>query len=383
MALTIAGVLALQELMKRENIDGTLQIWPGIAEEALAGKMWMIDAGVLEEADAVIFSHVGNSLSTQWGLNSSTAMVSVEYSFQGVTSHAAGAPWVGRSALDAVELMNTAWNFRREHLHPNQRSHYVITNGGLQPNIVPENASVWYYFRHNTTPQVQEMLEIADGIAEGASLMTGATWKRTILGSTWPIHSNKALAEAMQVNIEAVGMPDWSEDDQAYAKAVQESLGAAVVGLRTEVTPLAGPIAAPSSGGSDDIGQVTWVKPTVRLSFPSNIAGAASHNWQAALSMATPIAHKGNIQAAKVLAMTTLDLLLKPDLIEAANAYFAEQTKTIQYYSLEGPDDVPSIHLNAENDGENRPKQEEFYYDETKYDTYLEQLGVAYPMTQK
>jgi aminobenzoyl-glutamate utilization protein B len=276
--------------------------------------------------------------------------------------------------------MNAGWNFRREHIHPDQRSHYVITNGGMQPNIVPDNAAVWYYFRNTSPEAALEMLEIADGIAEGASLMTGTSWERRILGSAWPSHGNQALAEAMYANIEDVGMPDWSEDDQAYAMAVQEAIGSAPIGLRTEIGELSGPVERVGSGPSDDIGAVMWTLPTVRLSYPANIAGTITHNWQAALAEATPIAHKGALAGAKVTALTALDVLLDPELVQAAQAYFTEvQTRDMQYFPFEGEDDVPSIHLNAETDARNRPLQEEFYYDPSQYDTYLEQLGIDYP----
>ncbi|MGV3652110.1 MAG: amidohydrolase [Devosia sp.] len=383
-AVSIIGALAVKHMMERENIDGTLQIWPGIAEEALAAKMWFVEAGVLDDMDVVLSNHVGNGLSTSWGLQNSMAMVSVEYSFEGVTAHGATGPWLGRSALDAVELMNAGWNFRREHLHPNQRSHYVISNGGLQPNIVPGNAAVWYYFRNTDANLVNEMLEIADGIAEGATMMTGTTWSRRILGSAWPSHGNQILAETQYANILDVGMPDWSEDDQAYAKAVQEAVGAAVIGLRTEVGQLSGPVEQVGAGASDDIGQVMWSLPTVRLSYPANIAGTRTHSWEAALAVATPIAHKGALAGAKVTALTAMDLLLNPELIDQAKDYFTNvQTKDIQYFPFEGPDDSPSIHLNKENDARNRPQQEAFYYDPSRHETYLEQLGVTYPMLAK
>lgn len=308
------------------------------------------------------------------------SMVSVEFSFTGVSAHGAVSPWSGRSALDAVELMNAGWNFRREHLHPDQRSHYVINNGGLQPNIVPDNASVWYYFRNTSPDAAVEMLEIADGIAEGATMMTGTTWERRILGSAWPSHGNEALAKAMYENIQAVGMPEWSEDDQAYAKAVQEAIGTAPIGLRTEIGELSGPVEKVGSGPSDDIGAVMWTKPTVRLSYPANIAGTITHNWQAALAVATPIAHKGALAGAKVTALTALDVLTDPELVPAAETYFTDvQTKDMQYYPFESETDVPSTHLNAETDARNRPQQEEFYYDPSQHETYLEQLGIAYP----
>lgn len=146
-AVNIVAALAVRDLMKRHNIAGTLLLWPGVAEELVAGKAFMVRDGVFKDVDAVLFTHVGNNLETAWGQPSGTGLVSVEYTFSGESAHSAQSPWRGRSALDAVELMNMGWNMRREHLRPEQRSHYVISDGGDQPNVVPSVASVWYFFR--------------------------------------------------------------------------------------------------------------------------------------------------------------------------------------------------------------------------------------------
>ena len=146
--LNITAALAVKRVMERERLSGTLVIWPGVAEELLAGKAHLVRAGVFKDVDVAIFSHVSNFFRTSWGApGGTTGLVSVEYHFQGSAAHAATAPWSGRSALDAVELMNIAWNYRREHLRLSQRSHYLITDGGYQPNVVPQQASVWYYIR--------------------------------------------------------------------------------------------------------------------------------------------------------------------------------------------------------------------------------------------
>ena len=170
-------------------------------------------------------------------------MMSVEYTFEGETAHSAGAPWRGRSALDAVELMNVGWNYRREHLRLSQRSHYVITNGGDQPNVVPRNASVWYYFREIDQPHIKELWEIGNKMAEGAALMTNTKWTSRILGTAYPQHMNKTVAEAMYENIKTVGLPTWSEADQTLAKGLQKELGNATQdGLATKLAELGGPV---------------------------------------------------------------------------------------------------------------------------------------------
>ena len=147
--------------------------------------------GLFKDVDVSLFTHVGNNLDVSWGEGGGNGLVSVEYTFEGETAHSAGAPWRGRSALDAVELMNVGWNYRREHLRLQQRSHYVITNGGDQPNVVPRNASVWYYFRETDYPHIKELWDIGNKMAEGAALMTNTKWTSRILGTAWPQHMNK------------------------------------------------------------------------------------------------------------------------------------------------------------------------------------------------
>ena len=225
MPLNILAALAVKEIMEREKLPGTLMLWPGVAEELVASKAWFVRDGLFKDVDISLFTHVGNNLGVSWGEGGSNGLVSVEYTFEGETAHSAGAPWRGRSALDAVELMNVGWNYRREHLRLTQRSHYVITNGGDQPNVVPRNASVWYYFRETDYPHIKEMWDIGNKIAEGAALMTNTKWTSRILGTAWPQHMNKITAETMYENIKRVGLPTWSEADQTLAKALQKELG--------------------------------------------------------------------------------------------------------------------------------------------------------------
>ena len=385
-ALVVTAALAVKKVMERDGIAGTLKLWPGVAEEQLGTKAHFVRAGLFDDVDAVLYCHVGTGLSTGWGVrNGSSGMVSVEFLFEGEAAHGAGSPWDGRSALDAVELMNVDWNYRREHLRLQQRSHYVISDGGDQPNVVPPSASVWYYFRETTYPRIKEMLSIGERMAEAAAMMTDTTMTSQVLGVAWPLHMNRALAEAMHSNIQRVGMPVWSEADQRLATAVQAMLGVETGGLETEVSrELRGQERIPEGeergGYSDDIGDISWAVPTATLSFPSNIPGGAGHNWNKAIAMATPIAHKGATAGAKVHAMTVLDLLLTPSLTENAWAYYRDvQTQDQQYISLLRPEDEPAIWLNKELMERYRPQMREFYYDPSRYDTYLEQLGIEYP----
>lgn len=385
-ALNVTAAIAVKQIMQREKIKGTIKIWPGVAEEQLATKAYYVRAGVFRDVDVVLFAHVGANLGVSWGGGQGTALVSVEYQFQGESAHSAGAPWRGRSALDAVELMNVGWNYRREHLRLQQRSHYVITNGGDQPNVVPRNASVWYFFRETDYPHVKEMWEIGDKMAQGAALMTNTSFTSRVLGSAWPGHFNKAIAEAMNENMKKVGLPQWSAEDQKLARAVQKELKVKEEGLATTLEVMKDPAQRGDSmgGGSDDIGDISWNVPTVVLRFPSNIPGLPGHNWSNSIAMATPIAHKGALAGAKAQALTMLDILLNPDLVQKAWAYFRDvQTKDIKYTPLIRPGDRPAVFLNQKIMGEYRERMRKYYYDPTRYKTYLEQLGIQYPTVKE
>ncbi len=382
--LNITAALAVKRIMEREKIPGTIMLWPGIAEEQLGTKAYYVREGVFKDTDIVLYNHVGSNLGTGWGDGGGNGLISVEYTFEGETAHSAGAPWRGRSAMDAVELMNVAWNFRREHLRIQQRSHYVVTNGGDQPNVVPRNASVWYYFRETSYPEIKRMWETADKIANGATMMTDTTVTSKVLGSAWPAHMNKTLAETMYANIKTVGLPQWSEADVALAKATQRELKVPEIGLATEIRELRGREKMEDDekrgGGSDDIGDISWNVPTVTLSFPANFQAGPGHNWANAIAMATPIAHKGVTAGAKVQAMTVLDIVMRPEITTQAWDYFRNvQTKDVKYTPLIRPQDKPAIHLNKKIMDQYREQMKKYYFDPTKYKTYLDQLGIKYP----
>jgi len=309
--------------------------------------------------------------------------VSVMFKFRGQTAHAAAAPWRGKSALDAVMLMAQGWEYHREHMEPAQRSHYVIKDGGDQPNVVPVTASIWFYLRERDYDRVQAMFSAARRIAQGAALMTDTQVDTVmILGSAWSGHFNKTIAEVTYENIKRVGLPKWDANDIALAKGIQKEIAAREVGLATAPDSLGGPVDISRSlgGGSDDIGDVSWNVPTVTLRYPSNIPGLPGHNWANGISMATPIAHKGGVTGAKVQALTLLDILLTPKVVADARTYFTDvQTKDTKYKSFLGPNDGPPVWLNADIMAKYRPAMAKLYYDPTKFKSYLEQLGIKYP----
>ena len=379
--LVITAALTLQEQMKKYNLGGTLIIWPGIAEEQLASKAWYVRDGYFNKVDMCIFTHVGNNLDVSYGQSTGTGLISVEYTFEGESAHSAGSPWRGRSALDAAELMNVGWNYKREHLHPLKRSHSIFTDAGDQPNVVPSKASIWYFLRDINYEGIMGMYDDANNVAAGAALMTDTKVTSRVLGTAWPRHYNKVIAETMFENIKKIDLPIWSNADQQLARAVQKEVNSDnQKGLSTQLSELGRPLDNPVSGGSDDIGDISWTIPTVTLRFPSNIPGLQGHHWSNAIAMATPIAHKGVNAGAKVVAATVIDFLTKPELLVKANDYFKNvQGKEDQYRPMITEKDPPPIYLNKGIMDEFRPKLEKFYFDETKYDNYLEQLNIKYP----
>ncbi len=383
-AVNVVAALVVKQLMMRDKIPGTIMLWPGIAEEQMAGKAFLVRAGVFKNTDVTLFTHVGNDLGVSWGASGSSALISAEFKFKGSSAHAAAAPWRGQSALDAAMLMGTGWEYRREHLRLQQRSHYVIKDGGDQPNVVPGSASIWFYFREQDYPRTMALFEIGKKVAEGAAMMTDTKLDTIrILGSGWSGHFSKPVAEAMHANIQQVGMPKWDDKDQTLAKGIQKELGSPDFGLQEQVNKELRGAELPQNwmgGGSDDIGDVSWNVPTVTLRYPSNIPGLPGHNWANAISMATPIAHKGALAGAKVQALTMLDIFLQPKVVADAWTYFKDvQTKDVKYQPFIRPQDLPPIELNAEIMARFLPQMKKFYYDPSKYKTYLEQLGITYP----
>ena len=382
MAVNIVAALAVKKVMERDKIPGTIVIWPGVAEELVGTKAIYVRDGFFKDVDITLFSHVSSDMKAAWGTQTSNALVSVRYDFSGAAAHSAGAPWRGKSALDAVELMNVGWNYRREHLKYTQRSHYVIPDGGDQPNVVPSKASVWYYFRETDYKNTKDLWDIGNRVAQGAAMMTDTMFTSTVLGSAMDHHMRKPVAEAMNENIKRVGMPTWDENDQTLAKAVQKELAVKEEGLATKVSDMDGPVdeKTRTGSGSDDIGDIQWNTPSVTLRYPANIPNLPGHSFWNGIAMATPIAHKGSTAGAKVMATTMLDLFAKPGLVADSWKYFNDvQTKERKYVSFLSATDKPAIHLNKEIAEKFREKMRPYYYDPTKYKTYLEQLGIKYP----
>jgi len=300
---------------------------------------------------------VGGDLSTSYGLRQ-YADISVEYEFFGKTAHASVSPWTGISAVDAVKLMDIGWDVLREHLAPTQRSHSVILNGGVQPNVVPDYARIWFEFREASYEGANNLYLKARNVAQGAALMTGATFKETMLSACWPTRDNRTMAEIVQSNIELAGMPAWTAEEQALARATQKAAGVKETGLTTRLSPLR---EAVMSTSSNDSGDITWTVPHGRITIPSNVPGVPFHHWCAAVAEATSIAHKGEVAAAKVLAGSIVDLLAHPDLMVKAKETFQLEMAGSTYKPLLPANQKPRIHLNEDEMAKYRDRMKEHY----------------------
>src|SRR5947209_4666142 len=240
------AAFAVKQVMQQHNIPGTVAISFGPAEEQLASRPFLVRAGYFKDADAVILLHIRDALATGYGVGNYAAISSI-FTFHGKTAHGAVAPWEGKDAVDAVELMDIGFDKLREHLRPTYRAHRTITFGGVQPNIIPDKGQIWWFVRDASMPAARETYDKLLKIAEGAALMTGTTWDVKYAASGWPQLAGKAIAEAIQKNIDAVGMPSWSDPEQAFAKGFQQFAEKPQIGLRTATTPLGGRAQSASS----------------------------------------------------------------------------------------------------------------------------------------
>jgi len=343
----VAAMIALKKVMTENNIPGTIKFFGSPAEETLISRPYMVRAGVFKDVDAVIDNHTSSEFSTSYGING-TAVMSVVFSFKGKTAHAAGSPWTGKSALDGVEIMNVASNYLREHLFYTYRLHYVVTEGGEAPNVVPDRASVWYYIR-NTDERLEDMYNRVLDCAKGAAIASGTTLDSvTVLTATHQRHSNKNLAEAIQKNIELIGMPEWTDQENLFAKALQKELGEKETGYPTKPKGLSKPSDIQVGGGSSDVGEVTLVAPTATINFPGGVPGEIAHHWSTVTSNYGSAAWKGLNAGAKAMSASALDLLTKPKLLAEIKKEFDEYSKDHPYKSFLPEGAQPPLNLNKE-----------------------------------
>ncbi len=359
-AVMIGAAFAIKKAMDQFKLKGTLKIFGSPAEELLVPRPYFARDGYFKDVDVAFHTHIGEELKTEYGIRQ-YALISAEFTFKGQTSHAASAPWAGRDAVDAAELMSIGFDKLREHLEPTQRSHRVISYGGDQPNVIPALAKIWWFFRETTIERAQANFDKAKKIAEGAALMTGTQWSVQVFSAIWPTRGNRTIAEVTQKNIELVGMPNWSAQEENLAKELQKKQGAPVIGLHHKVEPLR---ESRQGASSNDSGEVTWIVPTGRVTFPSNIPGIPAHHWAAGVAPATSLAHKGAVAGAKALAASAVDFFVNPALIEEAKASFKKEIGDVKYRSFLPPDQKPPIYLNKEIMERYRPELEKFYIKE-------------------
>ena len=340
----VSAAIAVKEAMDKYHFPGTIKVFGSPAEEIVASRPYMVRAGLFKDVDAVIDNHSSDELGTGYG-RGGNALFSSIFSFKGKTAHGAAA-WEGRSALDAVEIMNIAANYLREHLPTSYRLHYIILEGGEAPNVVPDRAGVWYYVR-NTDERLEEMYERVMNCAKAAALATGTELLPVrVISAIHQTHSNQSLAELIQKNIELVGLPAWSEEENAFAKALQKELKAKETGMPTAPEPLKPPKDGEIGGGSSDVGEVTLVAPTATVGFPGRVPGAISHHWSTVACTAGSAMHKGLNAGAKVIAATAIDLLTKPAELKKIRDEFEAYIAKNPYKPFLPADAVPPLDLN-------------------------------------
>jgi aminobenzoyl-glutamate utilization protein B len=327
---SVGAAIALKRAMEAHDIRGTVKLFGSPAEETVVGKVYMANAGVFDDIDITLDWHPSDS--TGVTNERGQALNNFQVEFFGKASHSAVDPWNGRSALDAVELMNDAANMMREHIEPTARIHYVIPNAGEAPNVVPAYAKVWYYVRDSNRKSVEAHYEWLTQIVEAAAMATQTTYKLTLITGVHEILLNRPLQEAMQANLEYVGAPVFSAEDQAFTVKLQEELGIEPLGYPSEVDPLADGV-QPPEGGSTDVAEVTRLAPGVSIYVATAGLNLPWHSWSTAASHGRPGAARGASVAAKALAMTAMDFLQDEDLRDRAKAEFDEKMKDNPYVS--------------------------------------------------
>ncbi len=329
-AASVAAAIAVKRMMADYGTEGTVRLYGTPAEETVVGKVYMARDGLFDDLDAAIVWHPGQK--TAVSNNRARALNNFEITFLGQAAHGAADPWNGRSALDAVELMNHGVNMMREHIEPSARIHYVIPNAGEVPNVVPEHAKAWYYVRDTTRASVEENYQWILDIAAGAAQMTRTEHEVFLVTGVHPYTLVRPLQEAMQANLERVGPPAFSESDQRFAKELQRFLDVDTTGLNDTINPLPA-TPARADGGSSDVAEVSYIAPTVEFSVTTAAEHIPWHSWATSSSHGTPGAVKGAQVATKALALMGAEIMLDADLLRRAKAVHAENTGGLPYRS--------------------------------------------------
>jgi len=331
---SVAAGIEIKKLIEAKKFGGTIKVFGCPAEEGGSGKVYMVRAGLFADADVVIHWHPGADNSVT--MTSALANKSAKFRFHGLSAHAAAAPERGRSALDGVEALDYMVNMMREHVPQETRIHYVITNGGKAPNVVPDFSEVYYYVRHPKRDDVVSIFDRLVKAAEGAAMGTGTTMDYEIIGGTHDLLLNRTLGDAMQKNLEKVGGVSYTTEEMEFAKKLQSTFGYKVPAIETAATVKPIKEESNAGGGSTDVGDVSYAVPTVGMSAATWVPGTPAHSWQAVACGGTDIGTKGMMVAAKTMALTAIDLFTNPALIEKAKAEFIKAKGDYQYKALLG-----------------------------------------------
>lgn len=337
---SMAAGIAIKNLLAEKKLKGTVRVYGCPAEEGGSGKVFMVRAGLFNDVDVAIHWHPSDNNAVT--MTSALANKSAKFRFKGLSAHAAGAPEKGRSALDGVEAMNNMVNLMREHVPQQTRIHYVITNGGKAPNVVPDYAEVYYYVRH---PKKDDVIKIFDRVvkaANGAAMGTETSVDYAMIGGTHDLLLNRTLAEVMQINLQRIGGVTLVPEELVFGKKIQSSFTFEVPPLEaaSQVKPLN--TLEDSGGGSTDVGDVSYAVPTVGMRAATWIPGTPAHSWQAVASGGTEIGIKGMMVGAKAMTLMAIDLFTNPVLVEKAKQEFKEDKGTYQYKALLG-DITPAL----------------------------------------
>lgn len=357
-AVMVAGAIAARRAMAEAGLPGTLMVFGAPGEEQLVSRPYFVRDGYFDDVDAALHVHIAGELDTVYGLTHFAA-VSAYFTFHGETSHASVTPWKARDALDAVVLMDMGMAQFREHMETDMRAHRVITHGGDQPNTIPAKATVWWTFRGPSAEAARGLFEQGSRIAQGAAMMTNTEVSVEVMSAVWPVRTNQGLAEVIQRNIEAIGLPEWSGPEDQFARQLQKAAGVSVSGLARNIKPLTGPTRQRSP--SNDCGDVSWKVPMGRIGFPANVPNIAFHHWGGGAALASSIAHKGTLAGAKVLAASLIDLLTGPALVARIKETFAAEIGDVQYRPLLPPEQKPPLDLNRDLMEHWRPAMREHY----------------------
>jgi aminobenzoyl-glutamate utilization protein B len=331
----VGAALAVKEVYDKHQLKGTIRLYGTPAEETLIGKIYMLLAGLFNGVDACLHWHPGSKNRVYY--SSSKACISTKFTFSGLAAHASSSPDKGRSALDGVELMNVGANYMREHIKETSRIHYVITNGGTQPNVVPATAQVWYYVRANNHQDLESHFDWLKDIGEAGAKMSRTKVQLAINTDCHEIIPNLPLSRLVLKHMKQVGAPRFDAADENLARQLQTSLRVEFglkepKALESEVEEM--PAKPYQDAGSTDVGDISWHVPTSGLSVACFAAGSPGHSWQNVAAAGSPIAHKGMMVAAKVLALSAVDILQNTKVLEEAKADFQERMKNRPYTTV-------------------------------------------------